>query len=74
VLDADAPDRLADLGLPGSGEIVLVVGPEGGITPAEQHALADAGAASARLGPSVLRTSSAGVVAAGIVLSRTGRW
>jgi 16S rRNA (uracil1498-N3)-methyltransferase len=74
VLDADAPDRLADLGLPGSGEIVLVVGPEGGITPAEQHALAAAGAASARLGPSVLRTSSAGVVAAGFVLSRTGRW
>jgi 16S rRNA (uracil1498-N3)-methyltransferase len=74
VLEADAPARLADLDLPAAGEIVLVVGPEGGITPTEQHDLAVAGAVAARLGPTVLRTSSAGVVAAGILLSRTGRW
>lgn len=74
VLEADAPTRLADLELPAAGEIVLVVGPEGGITPTEQHDLAVAGAVAARLGPTVLRTSSAGVVAAGILLSRTGRW
>jgi 16S rRNA (uracil1498-N3)-methyltransferase len=74
VLDPDAPSRLADLDLPTVGEIVLVVGPEGGITPAEQHDLAAAGAVGARLGPTVLRASSAGVVATGIVLSRTARW
>jgi 16S rRNA (uracil1498-N3)-methyltransferase len=74
VLEPDAPARLADLDLPAAGEIVLVIGPEGGITPAEQHGLAAAGALAARLGPTVMRTSSAGVVAAGIMLSRTARW
>jgi 16S rRNA (uracil1498-N3)-methyltransferase len=74
LLDADATARLADLELPAAGEIVLIVGPEGGIAPAEQDALAAAGATSARLGPTVLRASSAGVVAAGVALARTGRW
>ncbi len=74
LLDADAGIRLADVDLPSSGEIVLIVGPEGGITPDEQEALAAAGAVGARLGPTVLRASSAGPVAAGIVLSQTARW
>jgi 16S rRNA (uracil1498-N3)-methyltransferase len=74
LLDPDAPARLAELELPAAGEIVLLVGPEGGIAPVEQEALAGAGATGARLGPTVLRASSAGAVAAGVVLSRTGRW
>ncbi len=74
VLEPDAPTRLADLDLPVTGEIVLVIGPEGGISATEQHDLAAAGAVGARLGPTVLRASSAGVVAAGILLSRTARW
>jgi 16S rRNA (uracil1498-N3)-methyltransferase len=74
LLDADARARLGDLAVPGAGEIVLIVGPEGGITPAESAELTAAGAVGARLGPSVLRTSSAGPVAAGIVLARTPRW
>jgi 16S rRNA (uracil1498-N3)-methyltransferase len=74
VLDADAPDRLAEFAVPAAGEIVLVVGPEGGISPAEQEALTAAGAVSGRLGPTVLRASSAGVVAASVVLARTDRW
>jgi len=74
VLDPDAATGVASLALPTSGEIVLVVGPEGGITPAESDALCDAGAISAALGPTVLRGSTAGVVAASVVLSRTGRW
>jgi 16S rRNA (uracil1498-N3)-methyltransferase len=74
LLDPDAPVRLGDIALPASGEIVLIVGPEGGITPAESAALTQAGAVGARLGPTVLRTSSAGPVAAGIVLARTARW
>ena len=52
----------------------VVVGPEGGITPTESDALLGAGAVTARLGPTVLRASSAGVVATGILLSRTRRW
>jgi 16S rRNA (uracil1498-N3)-methyltransferase len=74
LLDPDAPARLADLELPAAGEIVMIVGPEGGIAPGEREALAAAGATGARLGPTVLRASSAGVVAVGVVLARTGRW
>lgn len=74
VLDPDGGESIASVGLPDSGEIVLVVGPEGGITSAETDALLGAGAVATRLGPTVLRASSAGVVAAGILLGRTGRW
>ncbi len=74
VLDPDAETALGELPLPGSGEIVLIVGPEGGIAPAEAAALAAAGASAAHLGPTVLRASSAGAVAAAVLLSRLGRW
>jgi 16S rRNA (uracil1498-N3)-methyltransferase len=74
LLDPDATSSLAGLELPVSGEIVLVVGPEGGISPAETAAFGAAGAVGARLGPTVMRASSAGVVAAALVLSRTARW
>jgi 16S rRNA (uracil1498-N3)-methyltransferase len=74
VLDPDAAEQVTAIRLPAAGEIVLVVGPEGGISPAEAGAFAKAGAVAARLGPTVLRASTAGVVAAGILLSRTGRW
>ena len=59
---------------PESGELVLVVGPEGGITPGELEVFEAAGALPVRLGPSVLRTSTAGAVAAGVLLARTSRW
>jgi 16S rRNA (uracil1498-N3)-methyltransferase len=74
LLEADAPVRLPDLPLPGEGEVLLLVGPEGGISPAERSALRDAGAVEARLGPTVLRTSTAGATAAAVLLSRTSRW
>ncbi|HEX9031438.1 MAG TPA: 16S rRNA (uracil(1498)-N(3))-methyltransferase, partial [Streptosporangiaceae bacterium] len=60
--------------LPQHGEIVLIVGPEGGITPGESAGLTAAGAVPARLGPTVLRASTAGTVAGALVLSRCGRW
>jgi 16S rRNA (uracil1498-N3)-methyltransferase len=74
VLEADAPAKLHELSLPDDGDIVLVVGPEGGISPAERAALLDVGAIEARLGPTVLRTSTAGAAAAAILLSHTPRW
>jgi 16S rRNA (uracil1498-N3)-methyltransferase len=74
VLEADAPARLHELALPDDGDIMLIVGPEGGISPAERATLRDAGATQARLGPTVLRTSTAGATAAAILLSRTARW
>jgi 16S rRNA (uracil1498-N3)-methyltransferase len=74
VLHEEAERPLSGLAVPDKGEIVLVVGPEGGLTGDELAVFASAGAAPALLGPTVLRTSTAGVAAASVLLSRTGRW
>ena len=74
VLEPTAGDSLASMALPDAGDILLAVGPEGGISPAETAALIGAGAVPAHLGPTVLRTSTAGVVAVSVLLSRCGRW
>ncbi|HCJ48830.1 MAG TPA: 16S rRNA (uracil(1498)-N(3))-methyltransferase [Microbacterium sp.] len=55
-------------------DIVLVVGPEGGISAEELAQLRDAGAESVRLGDTVLRTSTAGPVALALVNAALGRW
>ncbi|MFF5309672.1 16S rRNA (uracil(1498)-N(3))-methyltransferase [Streptomyces massasporeus] len=68
----DAP--LATAELPATGDIVLVVGPEGGVAPEELALFEEAGAQAYRLGRSVLRTSTAGTAAAAVLLARTGRW
>ncbi|WP_424919422.1 16S rRNA (uracil(1498)-N(3))-methyltransferase [Streptomyces sp. wa1064] len=65
---------LATAELPAAGTIVLVVGPEGGVSPQELAAFAEAGARPYRLGRSVLRTSTAGTAATALLLGRTGRW
>lgn len=55
-------------------DIVLVVGPEGGISPEELDLFAAAGARTARLGETVLRTSTAGPAALAVLSARLGRW
>ena len=55
-------------------EIVLVVGPEGGIDGSEFDRLVDAGAVRVRLGDTVLRTSTAGPAALAVLQTRLGRW
>jgi 16S rRNA (uracil1498-N3)-methyltransferase len=74
VLEGSATATLSMVSLPSSGEIVLIVGPEGGVSPAERAAFAAAGAVECRLGPTVLRTSTAGVAAAAVISARTPRW
>ena len=74
VLHEAAQDRLSNVELPGTGEIVLVVGPEGGITDEELALLTGAGARAVRLGETVLRTSTAGVAALAVLSARLGRW
>jgi 16S rRNA (uracil1498-N3)-methyltransferase len=74
VLHESSSVSLAGVILPEAGDIIVVVGPEGGLAPAELDAFAEAGAVSVRLGPSVLRTSSAGMAAASVILSSTPRW
>jgi 16S rRNA (uracil1498-N3)-methyltransferase len=74
VLHEAASGPLADVPVPGRGEIVIVVGPEGGITDAELEAFSAVGAEPLRLGGSVLRSSTAGVAASAALLARTPRW
>jgi 16S rRNA (uracil1498-N3)-methyltransferase len=74
ILHEEAPRPLSALDVPSTGEIVVVVGPEGGIAEDELAAFEAAGGVPTLLGPTVLRTSTAGVAAASVLLSRTGRW
>ena len=74
VLHEDGSVPLSAIDVPPAGRLVVVVGPEGGVTPEELELLADAGAHVVRLGAEVLRTSTAGVVAVAALLTRTGRW
>jgi 16S rRNA (uracil1498-N3)-methyltransferase len=74
VLHESGGTPLATAELPRQGEIVLVVGPEGGVSPEELAVLGEAGAQPYVLGPTVLRTSTAGTAAAALLLGRTGRW
>ncbi|WPO73807.1 16S rRNA (uracil(1498)-N(3))-methyltransferase [Streptomyces sp. KN37] len=74
VLHEEGSEPLATAELPASGRIVLVVGPEGGVSPDELAVFAEAGAKPYRLGRSVLRTSTAGTAATALLLGRTGRW
>jgi 16S rRNA (uracil1498-N3)-methyltransferase len=53
-----------------AGEIVLAIGPEGGLSPEE---VATTGLPVASLGPTILRTETAALVAASIILYRVGR-
>ncbi|BEP15173.1 16S rRNA (uracil(1498)-N(3))-methyltransferase [Acidothermaceae bacterium B102] len=74
VLHESATTSLAAQAIPTEGSVVLVVGPEGGIIDNELVALTEAGAVVCRMGPTVMRTSTAGVAAAAVVLARAGRW
>jgi 16S rRNA (uracil1498-N3)-methyltransferase len=74
VLHEDASAPIAEVVLPAAGECLVVVGPEGGIGETELARLTEAGAGAVRLGPHVLRTSTAGPVALAILAQRLGRW
>jgi 16S rRNA (uracil1498-N3)-methyltransferase len=74
VLHESAGEDLASVALPAAGEVLLAVGPEGGVDDAELDRLAEAGAVPVRMGPEVLRASTAACVALGALAVRTGRW
>ena len=74
VLHESARLPLAELPVPLEGSLLVVVGPEGGLDDAELAALADAGGHVVRLGPTVLRTSTAGLAASSVLLAQTPRW
>ncbi|MEU7632409.1 16S rRNA (uracil(1498)-N(3))-methyltransferase [Nocardia sp. NPDC049220] len=66
--------RFTELAFAEASEIMLIVGPEGGLDDAELTALAEAGARVTLLGPTVLRTSTAAAVALGALGALTPRW
>lgn len=74
VLQESESTPLAAVPLPAAGDLVLVVGPEGGIATDELAAFRAAGATAARLGPEVLRSSAAAAVALGALGVLTDRW
>jgi 16S rRNA (uracil1498-N3)-methyltransferase len=73
VLHESATARLAGLGVPSYGRVVVVVGPEGGISDRELDLLAASGGQLVRLGDTVLRASTAGAAALA-VLCAASRW
>ena len=74
LLHEEATAPLSAVQPPAHGSIVVVVGPEGGISPEELAVFEAAGATAYRLGPTVLRTSTAGATALAVLLARTARW
>lgn len=74
VLHESADRPIADVPLAGAEEIIVVVGPEGGVSDSELAALTAAGAIPTVLGPTVLRTSTAAAVALGALGVLTPRW
>ena len=73
VLHEQARRPLAELDIPRTGTVVVIVGPEGGLTDGEVVAFRAAGAQAVRLGSEVLRTSTAGAAALAALSMRT-RW
>ncbi len=74
VLEPEAQLPLSGIATSVDDDVVLVVGPEGGVSEHERERLADAGAIEARLGDTVLRTSSAGPAALAVLNVTLGRW
>ena len=73
VLHESAEAPLSERALASDGDVVLVIGPEGSLTEVEVERFVGAGAELRRMEPTVMRTSTAGAVAASVVLSRS-RW
>ena len=74
VLHEAADEPLAAAPLPASGDLVVVVGPEGGLSPDELDTFRATGGQPVRLGTPVLRTATAGAAALAAVSVRLGRW
>jgi len=73
VLDPDSDILFTELVEQIVEDVLLVIGPEGGIEENEMQLFCENGALTATLGETILRTSTAGGISAAILLSKT-RW
>lgn len=74
LLYSGADQPLTRIAVPAAGEVLLVVGPEGGLSPAELALFGEHGGHPVRLGAEVLRTSTAGAAALAVLSVSVGRW
>lgn len=74
VLHESAAQPITEVPIAAADSLLLVIGPEGGIAEDEIAALSGANATVVRLGPTVLRTSTAAAVALGALGALTKRW
>jgi 16S rRNA (uracil1498-N3)-methyltransferase len=74
VLHESARASLADVPVPQRGEVLVIVGPEGGLAPGEVEMFEAAGGRVVRMGSTVMRTSTAGAAALAVLASRTAAW
>lgn len=72
VLEPTGDEKLSEVDLSQATNIALVVGPEGGISEKELQSFRAAGAHIVSAGTNILRTSTAGTAALGVVMSRLG--
>lgn len=73
ILDPDSDNKFIDTVKSVTRNVLLVIGPEGGIDDSEMQSFKVANANFASLGNSILRTSSAGAISSAILLANT-KW
>ena len=75
VFHESAPSALSELKLPlGIADLVIIIGPEGGITDEELARFTDAGAMLSRMGRPVLRSAHAGIAAVSALCAKLQVW
>jgi 16S rRNA (uracil1498-N3)-methyltransferase len=75
VFHESAPSALSELKLPlGITDLVIIIGPEGGITDEELARFTDAGAMLSRMGRPVLRSAHAGIAAVSALCAKLQVW
>lgn len=75
VLDENAKSNISQINLSAEiARVILIIGPEGGISDSEISKLQSSGAVSARMGDLVLRSAHAGFAGLAAIQSSIGRW